>query len=172
MCITVGVIPAEETPLAKKRASIQMSDEEVREFLGATQTLILTSLGPDGFPHSVPMWFALDGDGTIRITTFGKSQKVLNIRRNPKVTLLAESGEKYPELKGVMIQAEAKVVEDVELAIDTILQVAGSDPMVAEASAREAMREGVRRTAEKRVVIVCAPSRTISFDHRKLGGAY
>jgi len=158
--------------LGKKRSQIQMSDAEIQDFLEKTRTLILTSIGPDGFPHSVPMWFALDKDCTVRITTFAKSQKVLNVRRNPKVTLLAEDGDQYSELRGVMIKAEAEVVMDVELAMDTMMEVAGSDPMVAVPEDPTAMREAMRKVAEKRAVLLCKPVSIVSFDHRKLGGSY
>jgi PPOX class probable F420-dependent enzyme len=158
--------------MGKKRDQIRLTDDELREFLAKTKTIILTSIGPDGFPHSMPMWFAAEPDGTIRITTFAKSQKVLNIRRNPKVSLLAEDGLEYSELRGVHIQAEAEIVEDVEVAIDTMLEVAGNDPMVVRAESSQAMRDGVRKVAEKRVVLRIRPEKLISFDHRKLGGVY
>jgi nitroimidazol reductase NimA-like FMN-containing flavoprotein (pyridoxamine 5'-phosphate oxidase superfamily) len=158
--------------LGKKRDKIKMSEEETREFLAAAKTLILTSVGSDGFPHSLPMWFARDSDGTIRMTTFAKSQKVLNMRRNPKVTLLAEDGVEYSQLRGVMIKAEVEVVNDVELAIDTMLELAGTDPMLTRAEENSAARDAVRQVAEKRVVLLCKPVRILSFDHRKLGGVY
>lgn len=158
--------------MAKKRDQIRMSDEERREFLAGAKTVILTSIGADGFPHSVPMWYALDPNGNVRITTFRKSQKVLNCRRNPKAMLLVEDGEEYAELRGVMIKAEVEVVDDTELAIDTMLEVAGSDPMAAQESDGEALRAGIRPVAEKRVVLLCKPVEILSFDHRKLGGVY
>ena len=158
--------------MANKRDQIRMSDDEVREFLSNAKTVILTSNGRDGFPHSVPMWFFLEDDGTLRITTFRKSQKVVNVRRDPKVMLLAEDGEEYSELRGVMIKAETEIVDDVELAMDTMLRIAGTDPMMTSQDDLEAMKAGVRKVAEKRVVLLCKPVETISFDHRKLGGGF
>jgi PPOX class probable F420-dependent enzyme len=158
--------------MGKKRDQIRMTDDEIREFLAKKKTIILTSIGPDGFPHSMPMWFVVEPDGAIRITTFAKSQKVLNVRRNPKVSLLAEDGLEYSELRGLQIAATAEIVEDVEVAIDTMLEVAGNDPMVVRAESSQAMRDGVRAVAKKRVVLRCKPEKIISFDHRKLGGVY
>jgi PPOX class probable F420-dependent enzyme len=144
-----------------------MSDEEVREFLASRRTIVLTSIDRSGFPHPMPMWFVVEPDGAIRMTTFRKSQKVANLRRDPRVALLAEDGERYAELRGVVIQGRAELLDDVELALDTMVRAAGGD-----APADPAAREALRRTAEKRVVIRCRPGRVISWDHRKLGGMY
>ena len=86
-----------------RRGLIQMSDDEVRAFLNASKTIILNSIGPGGYPHPMPMWFGLDPDGSVRMTTFRASQKVKNLKRDPRVSLLAESGEEYAELMGVVL---------------------------------------------------------------------
>ena len=67
-------------------------------------TIILVSIGGDGYPHAVPMWFIVDDDGCVSMTTYGRSQKAVNLRRNPQVALLVESGVRYDELKGVLIR--------------------------------------------------------------------
>ena len=67
-----------------RRDQIRMSEDEIRSFLAERKTLILTSNGPDGFPHPMPMWYVLEPDGAIRMTTYSRSQKVLNLRRDAK----------------------------------------------------------------------------------------
>ncbi len=152
-----------------RRDKIQLTDDEVRKFLDASKTIILVSNGRDGFPHTMPMWFTIDAEGAIRMTTFAKSQKVKNLQRDPRCTLLVESGEDYQNLKGVQIHGNAEVVEDQDRIIDTLLAAAGRgesermDP---------ALREGMARTAAKRVLIRVVPDRVVSWDHAKLGGVY
>ena len=80
------------------------------EFLGAAKTIILNSIGRDGVPHPMPMWFSLADDGTIAMTTFSKSQKIQNLRRDPRVSLLVEAGSVYNELRGVVIYGHAELV--------------------------------------------------------------
>ena len=75
-----------------------MNDEEIRKFIADSKTIILVSNGPDGVPHPMPMWFVYDDDGTIRMTTYAKSQKIRNLERDPRVALLVESGTEYEEL--------------------------------------------------------------------------
>ncbi len=119
----------------------------------------------------MPMWFTVDNDGTIRMTTFRKSQKVKNIQRDPRVSLLAESGVEYAQLKGVVIYGRAEIVDDIEVVKDTMVRItareAGDDP-----AALEGMKSVITGTAEKRVCLLIRPERIVSWDHRKLGGSY
>jgi PPOX class probable F420-dependent enzyme len=98
--------------MPSRRDLIRMSEQEVRDFLRSRKTITINSNGPGGYPHPMPMWFAVDDDGTFRMTTFRKSQKVLNLRRDPKLTVMLESGKAYAELKGLVIEGEAEIVED------------------------------------------------------------
>jgi hypothetical protein len=119
----------------------------------------------------MPMWFAHDDDLTIGMTTYAKSQKVLNLRRDPRCSVLFESGEVYQELRGVVLYGRAEIVDDVERVIDTLIAAnklhAGSDP-----EQTRAIRDGMRKNASKRVLIRLRPDRIVSWDHSKLGGVY
>ena len=148
-----------------RRDQIRLSDEEVRRFLESSKTIIITTNGPGGFPHAMPMWYRLEEDGTICITTYKASQKVKNLRRDPRVSLLVESGEEYADLKGALIYGHAEIVEDIETVIATLLLAGGQEDT-------EEVREALRRTAAKRVVLRVKPERIVSWDHGKLGGVY
>lgn len=154
-----------------RREQIRMTPEEVRDFLDVSRTIILCSNDPDGAPHPMPMWFAVDDEGAVCMTTFAKSHKVANLRQDPAISLLAEDGEQYQELRGVVLYGDADIDEDPEVVLDTLAAVtaryAGMDtPM------DDTMREGLRATAAKRVRLRVAPQRVVSWDHRKLGGVY
>ncbi len=155
-----------------RRDQIRMSDEEARQFLRASKTIILNSIGSGGYPHPMPMWFSVDADGAIRMTTFRKSQKVKNIQRDPRVSLLAESGVEYAQLKGVVIYGRAEIVDDLDAVVATLLAAMGGAVAPDDSEARRAQEEGIRRTAGKRVCIRVAPQRIVSWDHTKLGGVY
>lgn len=155
-----------------RRDQIQMSPEEVQAFLRQSRTIILCSNGHDGFPHPMPMWFVLDSDGSVCMTTYAKSQKVHNLRRDPRVSLLAEAGETYAELRGVVLEAHAEVLEDLTLAQDTLLRAGGQDPEALDPAALERARAAVEPMARKRVVIRCKPERVVSWNHAKLAGRY
>ena len=154
-----------------RRDKIRLSDEEIRDFLAGRKTIIVCSNGPRGFPHSMPMWFAVDDDGAIRMTTFRKSQKVRNIQRDPRVSLLAEDGLEYSELRGVVFYGDCEIVDDIEVVKDTLVRItareAGDDP-----AALEGMKNVITATAAKRVCLLLRPQRVVSWDHRKLGGTY
>ncbi len=164
-----------------RRDQITLSKDEQAELLAEERVVIVSSHGPRGWPHSMPMWFTvrepegdphLDGPpGEIWIWTYAKSQKVKNLERDPRATLLVETGEEYVELRGVQIEAEAEIIRDPERILDfgkelTIRYSEGIDSI--EGDAAEAMRS----QASKRVAIRFTAKRVASWDHRKLGGTY
>jgi len=155
-----------------RRDQIRMSDDEVKSFLEGSQTIILNSIAKDGVPHPMPMWFAVEDDGSVVMSTFAKSQKIANLRRDPRVSLLAEAGKTYSELRGVVIYGAADLVSGVDDIVGILEQVttrAGNTPADTD---REALRGVLRKTAEKRVGIRIKPDKVVSWDHRKLGGKY
>ena len=155
--------------MPSRRDRIQMTGEERRAFLDAARTIVLCSVGRDGVPHPMPMWFALDDDGAVLMTTFAKSQKVRNLEREPRVSLLVEDGESYGELRGVVLYGKAELDPDTERVLDVLARVSARSTG-AEIGAQA--REGLRPTAAKRVAVRVAPDRVVSWDHRKLGGRY
>ena len=157
--------------MPSRRKLIELTDDEMREYLETEKTLIIVSNGPGGFPHPMPMWFAVEDDGAIVCTTFTKSQKVLNWRRDPRATLLVESGEDYADLKGLVIYARCEVIDDLETVKDTLAAVNGKGRDL-DADARAKLRESVSGTATKRIVLRFRPEKIVSWDHTKLGGRY
>jgi PPOX class probable F420-dependent enzyme len=148
-----------------------MTEDELRTFVEDARTIILCSHGPEGFPHPMPMWFIVDDEGAIRMTTFAKSQKVRNLQRDPRVSLLVEAGERYEELRGVVLYGRAEVTEETDRVLETLMAVSALH-QPAELMAAEAMRDAMRKQAAKRVEIRVKPDRIVTWDHRKLGGVY
>jgi PPOX class probable F420-dependent enzyme len=148
-----------------KRDRIQLSAAEQLELLEAERVVAVSSLGPRGWPHSMPMWFVVR-DGEIWFWTYGKSQKIRNLQRDPRMTLLVETGESYDQLRGVMIEAEAELLADPEIVLGVGLELAAryrggvAPPPEAE--------QALAAQAPKRVAVRCRAQRTASWDHRKL----
>jgi PPOX class probable F420-dependent enzyme len=153
--------------MAGRRDTIKMNDEEIREFLAAGRDLQVASINADGTPHLVTMWYAMR-DGEVAFWTYAKSQKVVNLRRDPRLSVLVASGEVYEQLKGVSIVGRAEVVDDSE-------EVLGYGEAVYErywGPLNDTVLEGVKAMSAKRVVILVKPEKILSWDHSKLGGAY
>jgi PPOX class probable F420-dependent enzyme len=157
--------------MPSRRDLIRMTDSEMHAFLREQKTMTIVSNGRDGFPHPMPMWFTVDPDGTVRMTTFRKSQKVLNVKRDPRVTLMAEDGEEYGELRGVVIEGNCEIVDDLEAVKQTLVDVT-TRAAPPDAAGRAAMGSAVAGTAAKRVLLRIRPRKIVSWDHRKLGGRY
>ena len=154
-----------------RRDLIRMTDDEIRKFIRESRTMTICSIGSDGFPHPMPMWFAFDDDGTVRMTTFKKSQKVRNVERDPRVTLMVEDGEEYAQLRGVVMYGRCELIDDTEQVIDTLAAIGGAE-MPSDPEAAKALRAGIGRTASKRMLLQIKPDRIVSWDHRKLEGKY
>jgi nitroimidazol reductase NimA-like FMN-containing flavoprotein (pyridoxamine 5'-phosphate oxidase superfamily) len=155
-----------------RRDQIQMSPAEIDAFLGSVRTMTIVSNGPGGFPHPMPMWFARDPDGTVLMTTFAKSQKIKNLERDPRCSLLAESGREYAELRGVVLYARAELLRDPDAVFGVMKRASRVDPAALPEAQRAGAEAVMRGQAAKRVAIRCRPERIVSWDHAKLAGAY
>ena len=105
-------------------------------------------------------------DGAFYMTSYGKAQKVLNVRRNPKVALMVEVGDEYSELRGVMIRGRCEILEG-----EAAVRAAFEGRAVAQANPAP-VNPGAAASAPKRVVLKIVPEKVVSWDHRKLGGRY
>ncbi len=129
----------------------------------------LVTNGPRGYPHAVAMFFGIDDDLSIRFATYANSQKVKNIERDPRVTLLVESGTAYSELRGVMLEGDAEITTDLERTVATMIEAnaATGSPLP---DLDQIPDDVKRKMAGKRVLIVVKPTRFVSWDHGKLPG--
>ena len=151
-----------------RRGLITMSDEEVTAFLDEQRTVICATNGPHGWPHLMPLWYTVR-NGEIWAWTYAKSQKVRNLKREPRATLQIEAGDEYAELRGVMIETETVVHHDSKLVVEFGLELF---ERYGSATGGEEFLEIVRSQAAKRVALQFVPRRIATWDHRKLGGVY
>ena len=153
-----------------RRDQITLDREELRALLDGERVVIVSSIGPRGWPHSMPLWY-VPRDGEIWIWTYAKSQKVRNLERDPRATLLIETGHEYGELRGAMFEAEATIHRDPETVVGFAeeLTVRYSEGI---ASVEGDAKAALEAQAPKRVAIQFRALRTASWDHSKLGGTY
>ncbi len=156
--------------MGSRRSQIQLDRAEQLELLNSERIVVVSSWGPHGWPHSMPLWY-VPRDGEVWIYTYAKSQKVINLDRDPRATLLLETGHDYGELRGIEIQAEAEIHRDpeavYELARELTVRYSGGTAAIDAAAA-----EALRAQALKRVAVRFAARRTASWDHRKLAGGH
>ena len=148
------------------RNTVAMSDEEVEQFLSDHMKVQIATIGPDGSPHLTTLFYVVE-DGQIAFWTYGRSQKVVNLRRDPRITCLVEDGEDYFELRGVSIQGKARLVEDYDDIRALGARVAKR--MAGDVDLGDLGDEIVEKQARKRVGIVVEPVKVASWDHRKMG---
>ncbi len=147
-----------------QRASIVMSDAEIADFVTNSRTGTLATVGPDGQPHLTAMWYAVV-DGEIWLETKAKSQKAVNLTRDPRVSFLLEDGNTYDTLRGVSFEGTAEIVDDPE----ALHRVGVSVWERYTGPYSDEMKPMVEQMMNKRVGVRIASRRTRSWDHRKLG---
>ncbi|GGF27916.1 pyridoxamine 5'-phosphate oxidase family protein [Williamsia phyllosphaerae] len=147
-----------------QRSQIVMTDEEIESFLARSRTATLATRSATGSVHLVAMWYALL-DGEIWFETKAKSQKAVNIRRDPTVSVMVEAGDTYDTLRGVAIEGRAEIVDDP----DTLLRVGISVWERYNGEYSEEVKPFVDQMMNKRVAVRVVGERTRSWDHRKLG---
>ena len=146
-----------------------MSGEEVAAFLDEQRVVVVATIGPDGWPHLMPLWYVVR-NGELWGWTYGKSQKIRNLERDDRATLQIETGHEYAELRGVMIKAQTVLHHDLET-------VAGIGEALAvryggEGAVGPEARAAFKSQAAKRVGLQFVAGTTATWDHRKLGGVY
>lgn len=155
--------------MASKRDQIRLTDDELASYLAESETVIVGTNGPRGIPHMMPLWFVMRGE-EIWGWTFAKSQKAKNLERDPRATILFEDGVRYDLLRGVMLECDVEVQKD----HDVIEQIGvelftkygdGNYPA-------EPVLAMIKSQVPKRIGMRFLKTKTVSWDHRKLGGVY
>jgi Pyridoxamine 5'-phosphate oxidase len=178
-----------------RREQIKMSDQDLAAFLAQERTVTCATIGPRGWPHLMPLWYVLrDPSHTppdastssareplaavprVWAWTYGASQKVKNLERDPRATLQVEAGQTYPELRGVTMECDVRIHRD----LDTVARL-GAEIMLRNALPRGQAQllelpgdalAAVEAQAPKRVGLEFLERRRATWDHRKLGGVY
>lgn len=161
--------------MPNRRELVSMTDDEFWAFIEGQRNVQCATLGRDGWPHLTTLWFAVD-ERCVILESFSKAQKIRNLERDNRITLLWEDGDRYSELRGASIYGRAELIDgaasdaDFERVVHHHVKVLkrnnneGLDDAVIE--------EVVRGMAAKKTTILIRPERTLSWDHRKLGGRY
>lgn len=151
--------------MSNQRGQINMTDAEVEAFLQEPHKLQLATINPDGTPHLVTMYYDVF-DGRIGFWSYGKSQKMVNLRRDPRLTCLVESGANYGELRGVQVVGKAELVEDVDAVREIGRRVYGR---YVPGELNEGMQRMIDHQAQRRHAVLVTPTSTTTWDHTKLG---
>ncbi len=152
-----------------RRDQIKMTPDEVDAFLAEEKTVVVATQGPRGWPHLMPLWFLPRDDG-LWGWTYAKSQKAVNIERDPRATLQVEAGVEYAELRGVMFECDVVLHRDHDtlegIALGLVDRYSGPGPEF------DPVRDFFRGQIPKRVGLQFVERRRVTWDHRKLSGVY
>jgi PPOX class probable F420-dependent enzyme len=161
--------------MASRRDQIRMTDDELHAFLGEQRIVQVATIGPNGRPHLMPLWYVVEADAAgpapvLRGWTYAASQKAKNLERDPRATISIDDGVQYQDLRGVMMECDVEVERDADAVVPygmALFERYGpGDELAPE------VREMVLKQAQKRVGLRFVPTRVVTWDHTKLGGTY
>jgi hypothetical protein len=153
-----------------RREQIKMTPEEVKAFLAEQLTAQVVTIGPNGRPHLVPVFYVTRAEAAIATWSYAKSQKVVNLRRLPQATVGVDAGKEYAELRGVSMECEVAIIEDLEQIAAIGQELTGR--MIENDDVATSASQFIRAQAAKRVGLLFTPTHIVSWDHAKLAGAY
>ena len=153
--------------MSSLRDKIKMSEEELSSFLQKQISLQIGTINKDGSPHLTTMWYFYDGENFI-FHTYTKSQKIINLKRDSRITLLTEAGSQYSDLQGIIVYGNAEIINGKDSLEEVIryMEMVGEKYIKDEEGAQYI--EGMKLQAPKRSVVIVKPSKFISWDHTKL----
>ena len=153
--------------MSSLRDKIKMSEEELSSFLQKQISLQIGTINKDGSPHLTTMWYFYDGENFI-FHTYTKSQKIINLKRDSRITLLTEAGSQYSDLQGIIVYGNAEIINGKDSLEEVIryMEMVGEKYVKDEDGAQYI--EGMKLQAPKRSVVVVKPSKFISWDHTKI----
>ena len=157
--------------MPSRRDQIRMTDDELRDFLLSRYVVSVATIGPNGRPHLVPLWYTADGT-ELSGWTFAKAQKARNLERDPRATLQIEAGVEYAELRGVMFECDVHIERDPDKVAEYGIALFQRYSPGEDGELPDEVRDMVVKQAQKRIGLRFVPTRTVSWDHRKLGGTY
>ena len=152
--------------LAKQRKSIALNDDEVWAFVAEQRDMHVATINRDGTPHLTTNWFALTAERQIAFNSYERSQKVVNLRRDPRITLLFADGETYGELRGVSIKGRVRFTDDPAENLAVLQAI--SERNMAFTEPRLTGNATPKNRSPKRTCMIIEVDRVISWDHRKL----
>jgi PPOX class probable F420-dependent enzyme len=148
-----------------------MSEAEVGAFLDEERTVVCATIGGDGYPHLMPLWYVVR-DGELWSWTFAKSQKVRNLERDPRATLQVEAGTDYAQLRGVMLKCDVTIHRDTDKVVELALELYARYRPGGPGGVDDSVREMILAQAPKRVALQFTERSRATWDHRKLAGVY
>ena len=153
--------------MSSLRDKIKMSEEELSSFLQKQISLQIGTINKDGSPHLTTMWYFYDGENFI-FHTYTKSQKIINLKRDSRITLLTEAGNQYSDLQGIIVYGNAEIINGKDSLEEVIryMEMVGEKYVKDEEGAQYI--EGMKLQAPKRSVVIVKPSKFISWDHTKI----
>ena len=153
--------------MSSLREKIKMSQEERLKFLEKQISLQIGTINKDGSPHLTTMWYIYDGDNFI-FHTYTKSQKIINLKKDSRITLLTEAGSQYSDLQGIIVYGNAEIINGNDSLEEVIryMEMVGQKYIKDEKGAQYI--EGMKLQAPKRSVVIVKPSKFISWDHTKI----
>ena len=145
-----------------------LDEEAAWQRVAESHTCVFTTLRRDGRPVALPLWFVAF-DQRLYVRSLAAGKKVSRIRRDPRASVLVEAGERWRELSAVHLSGVARVLDEDDLTVPTVL-AAIDEKYAAFSSSGEPVPDATRAHYDRAYVVICfeADDRIVSWDNSLL----
>ncbi|WP_086729776.1 pyridoxamine 5'-phosphate oxidase family protein [Streptomyces carpinensis] len=152
------------TVTQRRGRKIMMTPGELDEFLTTQRTCRVATASPGGLPHVSPLWFAWDGT-SLWLYSVVRSRRWADLRRDPRVAVVVDTGEEYDRLRGVELSGTAQFVGEVPRTGEPCAELDVPETLFARKNfgLEEMPHDG------RHAWVRLTPERIVSWDFRKLG---
>jgi nitroimidazol reductase NimA-like FMN-containing flavoprotein (pyridoxamine 5'-phosphate oxidase superfamily) len=162
-----------EQSYPKLGASNAMSKAEMDTFLKQKLVARFTSIRPDGYPHTTPLWYVWDGEALWFLLGAGAHprQHIRNLEQNPKLCVVIDRDARpehggWADAQGVVMRGTVELSRDEKLQAEMMQQALrkyfGSE---GEHHVEAALEDG--KPGKNRVIVKVKPEQIITWDFRK-----
>lgn len=152
-------------PKGQRRGrSIAMTQADLAAFLVEQRTCRVATVAPDGRPHNSPLWFVWDGS-CLWLNSIVRSQRWVNIQRNPQVSVVVDAGDSFAELRGVEMTGSVEQVGDVPRSATFDERLAEPERLFGDKYA-----DGSFHADGRHAWLRLAPDKVVTWDFRKSAG--
>ncbi|GKQ41686.1 pyridoxamine 5'-phosphate oxidase family protein [Streptomyces sp. A012304] len=152
------------TVTQRRGRRIMMTPGELDAFLTTQRTCRVATVSADGTPHVSALWFLWDGSA-LWLYSVVRSRRWADLRRDPRVAIVVDTGEEYESLRGVELSGTVEFVGEIPRTGELCAELDAVETLFA----RKNFGLNAMPHDGRHAWLRLRPEKIVSWDFRKLG---